>query len=150
VKYAAVLLAAAVVLLAVELGMGAWSFGEVPREDPCTAATPSLGGGFDAALQRIVLDGLNGAACRLHTTREQLVEVLGPSGTHPRQFSDEEIQQAVRAGLVHAIDEAEDRGDLPGIVATLLREAAKHAPVKFLVQGGTSLTDLLGQLLRGS
>jgi hypothetical protein len=150
VKYVAALLAAAVVLLAVELGMGAWSFGQVPREDPCTATTPSLGSGVDAALQRIVLDGLNGAACRLHTTREQLVEALGPSGTKPRQWSDRQIEEAVRAGLVHAIDEAEHRGDLPGIVATLLREAAKHAPLKFLIQGGTSLTDLLGQLLGGS
>jgi hypothetical protein len=143
-RYVAGLVAAAVVLLAVELGMGAWSFGEVHREDPCTAATPSLGSGFDAALQRIVLDGLNGAACRLHTTREQLVEALGG---HSGRWSDEQIQQAVRAGLVRAIDESEHRGDLPGIVATLLREAAKHAPVKFLVQGGSSLTDLLGQLL---
>ena len=49
-KVVAVLLAAAVVFLAVELAMGAWSFGEVPREDPCTATAPSLGGGFDAAV----------------------------------------------------------------------------------------------------
>lgn len=144
-KFIAALLAAAVVLLAVELGMGAWSFGEVRRQDPCTAKTPSLGSGFDATLQRIVLDGLNGAACRLHTTREQLVQALGPSESS--RWSPEEIQDAVRAGLVRAIDEAESRGDLPGIVATLLREAAKHAPIKFLVEGGTSLADLLGGLL---
>jgi len=31
----------------------------------------------------------------------------------------------------------------------LLGEARKHAPIKFLVEGGTSLTDLLGQLLGG-
>ena len=148
-KFIAALLAAAVVFMAVELAMGAWSFGEVRRENPCTARTPSLGSGFDAALQRIVLDGLNGAACRLHTTREQLVESLGPSGAHTRPWSDEQIQTAVRGGLVRAIDEAEQRGDLPGIAATLLREAAKHAPIKFLVEGGTSLTDLLGQLLGG-
>jgi hypothetical protein len=144
-KFIAALLAAAVVLVAVELGMGAWSFGEVRRQDPCTAKTPSLGSGFDAGLQRIVLDGLNGAACRLHTTREELVQALGPAQSS--RWSPEEIQDAVRAGLVRAIDEAETRGDLPGIAATLLREAAKHAPVKFLVEGGTSLADLLGGLL---
>ena len=137
------LLIAAVVFLAVELGMGAWGFGEVKRVDPCTATTPSLGGGFDAALQRIILDGLNGAACRLHTTREGLVEALGGGSN---RWSDEQIQVAVRVGLVHAIDEAEDRGDIPGIVAPLLREAAKHAPIKFLVENGSSITDLLGQL----
>jgi hypothetical protein len=146
VKYVAVLLAAAIVFLAVELGMGAWSFGAVKRVDPCTATTPSLGSGVDATLQRIVLDGLNGAACRLHTTREQLVQSLG-SG--PSRWSQEQIQAAVRAGLVQAIDRAEHRGDVPGILAGVLREAAKHAPIKFLVQNGTSITDLLGQLFGG-
>jgi hypothetical protein len=147
-KILAGLLAAAVVFLAIELGLGAWSFGEVSREDPCTATSPNLGGGVDAAIQRIVLDGLNGAACRLHTTREELVGSLGGSNTSG--FTDAQIEKAVRAGLVRAIDESEDRGDLPGVVAGLLREAAKHAPVKFLIEGGTSLTDLLGQLFGGA
>jgi hypothetical protein len=144
VKYIAVLLAAAVVFLAVELGMGAWGFGEVKRVDPCTATTPSLGSGFDAALQRIVLDGLNGAACRLHTTREQLVDSLGSKNA---RWSEEQIQAAVRVGLVGAIDKAEHRGEIPGIVAPLLREVAKHAPIKFLIQNGSSLTGLLGGIL---
>ena len=143
-KYIAVLLAAAVVFLAVELGMGAWGFGDVKRVDPCTATTPSLGSGFDAALQRIVLDGLNGAACRLHTTREQLVDSLGSKNA---RWSEEQIQAAVRVGLVGAIDRAEHRGEIPGIVAPLLREVAKHAPIKFLIQNGSSLTGLLGGIL---
>jgi hypothetical protein len=145
VKIVAVLLAAAVVFLAVELGLGAWGFGEVKRVDPCTATTPSLGSGVDATLQRIVLDGLNGAACRLHTTREELVQSLGSSGS--KRWSDEQIQVAVRAGLVQAIDKAEHRGDVPGILAGLLREAAKHAPVRFLIENGSGLSGLLGQLL---
>ena len=143
-KYIAVLLAAAVVFLTVELGIGAWGFGEVKRVDPCTATTPSLGSGFDAALQRIVLDGLNGAACRLHTTREQLVDSLGSKNA---RWSEEQIQAAVRVGLVGAIDKAEHRGEIPGIVAPLLREVAKHAPIKFLIQNGSSLTGLLGGIL---
>jgi hypothetical protein len=146
VKYVVGLLAAAVVFLALELGMGAWSFGEVKRVNPCTATTPSLGSGIDATLQRIVLDGLNGAACRLHTTREQLVESLG-SG--PSRWSDEQLQTAIRAGLVQAVDRAEQRGDVPGILAGLLREAAKRAPIKFLVENGASITGLLGQLFGG-
>ena len=141
-KIVAALLAAAVVLLAVELGLGAWGFGEVKRVDPCTATTPSLGSGVDATLQRIVLDGLNGAACRLHTTREELVDSLGSSGS--KRWSDEQIQVAVRAGLVQAIDKAENRGDVPGILAGLLRETAKHAPIKFLIENGSSLSGLLG------
>ena len=143
-KWIAGLLVAAVVFLAVELGMGAWGFGQVKRVDPCTTTTRSLGGGFDATLQRIILDGLNGAACRLHTTREVLVQSLGGGSS---RWSDEQVQQAVRIGLVQAIDKAERRGDVSGIVAPLLREAAKHAPIKFLIENGSSVTDLLGQLL---
>jgi hypothetical protein len=142
----AALVVAAVVFLGVELGMGAWGFGEVKKVDPCTATTPSLGSGLDASLQRIVLEGLNGAACKLHVSREQLVESLGSKGS--KQFSDAEIESAVRAGLIRAIDESDQRGDIPGPVAFLLREAAKHAPLKFLVQGGGSLSGLLGQLLQ--
>ena len=145
-RYVAVLLAAAVVFLVVELGMGAWSFGQVKRVDPCTAAAPNLGSGFDATAQRIVLDGLNAAACRLHTTREELVQSLR-SG--PSRWSDAQLQAAIRAGLVQAIDRAEHRGEVPGILAGLLRQAAKHAPIKFLVENGGSITGLLGQLLGG-
>lgn len=145
-KVVAGLVAAAVVLLAVELGTGAWSFGATRTENPCTAQSPDLGGGFDATLQRIVLDGLNGAACRLHTTREELVLSLRPSSGHRPRWDDETIQDAVRGGLVHAIDKAEDRGDLPGFIATVLREAARHAPVKVLISGGSRLSDLLGGL----
>jgi hypothetical protein len=146
VKWIIGLLVAAVVFLAIELGMGAWGFGQVKRVDPCTAKSPSRGGGIDAGLQRIILDGLNNAACRLHTTREGLVEALGGGSS---RWSDEQIQAAIRAGLVQAIDEAEDRGDVSGILAPILREAAKHAPIKFLVENGSSVSDLLGSLFGG-
>lgn len=148
-KAVAALAAAAVVLLAVELGMGAWSFGEVRAVNPCTAHTPSLGSGFDATLQRVVLDGLNGAACRLHTTREKLVLSLSPSSGEHLDWSPETIQRAVRSGLVQAIDEAQRRGDVPGLVADVLRVAAEHAPVRFLVEGGTNLSGFFGGLLKG-
>ena len=144
-KWVVALVVAAVVLLAVELGMGAWGFGEVKEVNACTATAPDLGGGVDAAIQRVVLDGLNGAACQLHLTREQLVEAIGSPAKSG--YTDAQIQAALRAGLVRAIDESEHRGDLPAPVAFLLREAAKHAPLKFLVQGGSSLSGLLGQLL---
>jgi len=49
--------------------------------------------------------------------------------------------------LTAAIDKAEHRGEIPGIVAPLLREVAKHAPIKFLIQNGSSLTGLLGGIL---
>ena len=48
-------------------------FGHTKLADPCTAKPAFAGGGIDGAVQRFALSGLNGAACSLHTTREELV-----------------------------------------------------------------------------
>jgi hypothetical protein len=144
-KLVAALLVAAVAFLAVELGMGAWNFGEPKRQNPCITHAQFHGSGIDAVFQRIVLDGLNGAACELHTTREQFVLSLQPSSGSHRRWDDETIQRAVRAGLVRSIDEAEQRGDVPSVIAPVLKAAAEHAPVKFLLEG-LDLRDLLGRL----
>jgi len=47
-----------------------------------------------------------------------------------------------RAGLLGAIDDAEQRGSLNAIVATILREVVERAPVQWLIDGGQGLADL--------
>jgi len=145
VKFVAALVAAAAAFLIVELSQGALHFGDQKRENACAQHAPYQGGGIDGVLQRIALDGLNGAACELHTTREELVLSLRASPSH-RRWSDETIQRAVRAGLVRAIDDAERRGDVPSLVAPLLRRAAEQAPVKTLIEGRFDLGSLLDSL----
>ena len=70
---------AAVTLIAVELALGALSVGEPRLADPCTSEPAFSGGGLDGAVQKFALTGLNGAACELHTTREELVLSFVPS-----------------------------------------------------------------------
>jgi hypothetical protein len=145
VRARATLLSAAGLLLVVELGMGAIGFGGSLSRDPCRAHSAYPGHGLDAAVQRVVIDGLYGAACDLGTTREQLVLSLSPSGGRRIRWDPATIQRAVRGGLERSIDEAERRGTLPGPVASALRFLAEHAPVRALVEG----SELLGRLLRG-
>ena len=52
----------------------------------------------------------------------------------------------MRSGLLRSIDEAEDRGSIGGLEARLMREVVERAPLDWLVQGGTSIADLLGGL----
>jgi len=93
------------------------------------------GGGVDATAQRIVLDGLARASCRLGVTREQLVLSLAPSsGEHLKQPTPK-VERALRTGLTNAVDAAEHRGELSGVVALLVREAVQHAPLDRLVEG---------------
>lgn len=136
------LLAAAVILVAVELGMGAIDTGSTVA-NPCKPRAPFPGGGIDATIQRVVLNGLDGAACRLHTTREELVLSLRSGGSGRVHFGKQKIEVAVRAGLLRAVDDAERRGDIPGFVAPIARRVIRTAPIDKLVQGGIRLSDLL-------
>jgi hypothetical protein len=133
----------ATVLIGVELANGAADAGALAVRNPCAARPAFPGEGFDAVLQRIVLDGLDGAACELGTTREELVLSLSPtSGVEPIPWDDETIEAAVRAGLLEAIGDAEERGSLNALVAFALRQLVQRAPVQWLVDGGQGIAGL--------
>ncbi len=135
----AALAAAAVALISVELGMGAIGFGEAHLANPCTS-TPHLSeGGFfgsiDKAVQDFALAGLSGAACSLHTTREELVLSFAPSlGTKKVRWDRATIRRALRGGFDRAAHEATK--DLPRVVgdavAFVLREGIAD-PLAYLL-----------------
>ena len=139
----AALLVAALALVAVELGKGAAHEPGPRLADPCGQRETHAGSGLDATIQRVVLDGLDGAACRLHTTREEFVLSLGGAAGRPRRWSRHTIEVALRAGLLRATDEAARRGDLPGFAIPFLRRLIETAPLDRLIHGGIGLSDLL-------
>jgi len=137
-----VLLVAAVAVVVAEVGKSA-ADGGVTVVNPCKSRASFPGHGIDATIQRVVLDGLGGAACRLHTTREELVLSLrGGSGS--RRWDRRTIDRALRAGLLRAVDEADRRGDIPGFLVPVVRRIVETVPLDKLVQGGISLKDLIG------
>jgi hypothetical protein len=137
------LLASGAVLVGVELARGALDEPSPKIANPCHAR-PGRSGGIDTTIQRIVLDGLDGAACRLHTTREELVLSIGGSSVAPRQWDEHTVEVALRAGLLRSVDAAERRGDVPSFLAPALRGLVERAPLDKLLRGGFSLSDLLG------
>ena len=92
---------AAVALIAVELGMGAIGFRDARLADPCTHLSEGgFFGSIDAAVQRFALSGLNGAACSLHASREELVLSFSPAlGTKKVRWDKKTIRRALRGGL---------------------------------------------------
>jgi hypothetical protein len=139
----AALLVSVAVLVAVELGKGALHEPAPKLANPCHPRGGRTGG-IDATIQRIVLDGLDGAACRLHTTREELVLSLAPESGVRRRWDEHTIEVAVRAGLLRSIDEAQRRGDIPDFVVPILRNFVEHAPIDQLVRGAINLGGLFG------
>jgi hypothetical protein len=129
----AVLLAAAAVLIVVELATGAIGFGKPKLADPCTDKPAFKGGGLDGEVQRFALSGLNGAACRLHTTREELVLSFVPAaGTKAVRWDRPTIDSALRAGFQQAFKDTEDRG-LAGYVIGHILEVVVGAPLDFFL-----------------
>jgi hypothetical protein len=111
---------AAVALIVVELSLGALSAGETHLADPCTSKPAFEGGGVDGAVQRFALEGLNGAACELHTTREELVLSFVPAaGVDSVRWNRATIERALRAGFDRAAEDV--AGD--GLAGRLLEEA---------------------------
>jgi hypothetical protein len=134
----ALLFALAAVLVAREFADGAAHAGRVHLADPCR---PRAFAG--SVIQRVVLNGLDGAACRLHMSREQLVLSVGSTSPFHTHWSKQKIEVALRAGLLRAVDDAERRGDIPSLLAEPIRKFIRTAPLDRLVSGGISLGDLL-------
>ena len=137
------LLLAGVALVAVELGLGALNEPSPKIANPCQ---PRAGrtGGIDTTIQRIVIDGLDGAACRLHTTREELVLSIGGGSAAPRHWDEHTIEVALRAGLLRSVDASVQRGDVPSFLAPALRGLVERLPLEKLIRGRISLKDLIG------
>lgn len=139
-----VLLAGGAGLLAFELADGSLSYGEETVADPCLPRAPFPGEGIDATVQRIALDGLDGAACALGTTREELVLSFEPrTGVDPIPWDEETIEAALRSGLLRAVDEAERRDSIGAVTALVLRELIERAPLEFLIGGAAGIAELL-------
>jgi hypothetical protein len=150
-------LAASVVLAIVYLAAGGASY--EPREvaDPCDPRPLEPAEGVEGQLQQLALSGLDGAACSLQVTREDLVLALADPKSRERfldehYVSDETLEEAVRSGLQRALDDAERTGEISGIEATLFQEAIDAAPVSAVVdllqsEPGRKGLELLGGVI---
>jgi hypothetical protein len=135
---AAIAVSAALVIAAI--ARGGLDRGEVHLANPCRPRAPLAAAGTSGAIERVVLDGLDGAACRLRVSRERLVVGLATDDDRRRLFgsgrvADDRVEQAVRAGLRRAIDDAARRGQIDGLDLRLLRAAADHLPISELMRG---------------
>jgi hypothetical protein len=96
-------------VLGVQLAGGGGDFVPLRAADPCAVrAVTSVSTGLDALTERLVVLGLDGAACRLGVTREALTLQLA----QPGRRADAQVD-ALRAGLLHAVDQMKAAGSLP-------------------------------------
>jgi len=124
-------LVAAVIVPYLTLGGG--SFEPTPVADPCEPRDRRDPDGLGETIERIALTAVDGVACELGVSREDLVlalrseEALAAFSTS-RGIDRAELERAITDGLVNAVDDADKAGSLPGFVAPLVRRAAEEVP----------------------
>jgi hypothetical protein len=138
--------AAAVALVVLYLALGGASYAPAKVADPCAPRDWRDPQGFEEVAEQIVLSGLDGAACELHVSREEMVLALADRESRERfarqhGISDQRLEELVRAGLLRAIDDAEGADAIDSTVAGFLRRIVPRIPVD-------ELLDLLEQIPR--
>jgi len=141
-------LGAVAVVLVPYLALGGASFEPTPVADPCVTREWRDPDDPQALLEQIVLSALDGAACELRVTREDLViavkdEASLDSFAREQGLSRDDAERAVHDGLERAIGDAEKADALPGFAVSLLRRAIESLPPWLLLEAIESLAGIV-------
>jgi AcrR family transcriptional regulator len=130
--------AAAMALVVVYLALGGASYAPAKVADPCEPRDWRDPQGVEEVAEQIALSGLDGAACELDVSREEMVLALANSDSRAQfarehGISNERLEELVRDGLLRAIDDAEQADALNSTLADLLRGIVRNIPVDELL-----------------
>jgi hypothetical protein len=140
---------AAVALIGIYLAAGGSSYTPAKTQDPCKQRPWRNPEGLQQIAEQFTLSALDGAACQLGVSRETLARALAtPEArehfTDRYNISDAKLARAVRAGLLRAVDDAEEAGALNPLLAAPLRETLRNIPLDQaieLINNAESLLD---------
>jgi hypothetical protein len=140
---------AALALVLVYLAAGGASYTPAKVQNPCEHRPWRNPEGLQQIAEQFSLSALDGAACELGVTRETLARALSTPESRERftqryGIDDAELARAIRAGLLRAVDDAEEAGALNPIIGVPLRETLRRIPVDEaieLIQNARSLLD---------
>ncbi len=137
---------ASLALVVTSLALGGAGYEPSPVQDPCQPRAWRSPDNLDEIAQQLTLSTLDGVACELHVSRETVVLALGTPEGRAEFANDPRLADALRAGLLRAVDDAERAGAIPGILADALRQAIHSLPADQLVAAARNAGALLDQL----
>jgi hypothetical protein len=126
--------AAVAALVLLYLALGGASYAPAKVADPCAPRDWRDPQGVEEVAEQIVLSALDGAACELHVSREDMVLALADKDSR-EQFarehgiSEQRLEQLIHDGLVRSIDDAENAGALNSTFAGILRGIVRNVPL---------------------
>jgi hypothetical protein len=130
---------ASLVLVGAYLAAGGSSYEPEKVQNPCQPRPWSDPQNLGQIANQFTISALDGAACKLGVSRETLAQALAtPEGrerfTKRYGIDDEKLAKAIRAGLVRAVDDAEEAGALSPFIAVPLRRAVQGIPLEQAIE----------------
>lgn len=143
-----VALGAVAAVLVPYLALGGASYEPTPVADPCVVRDWRDPRGVQTVLEQVALSALDGAACELGVSREDLVLAVRDEASLDafaleHGISRAEAEQVVENGLERALDDAEEADALPAFVGSLARRAVEALPPWLVLDALESLRRLL-------
>lgn len=130
-------------VIGVQLANGGGTFEPLKPADPCAPrVVTSQSRGIDGLTERLVLLGIDGAACRLHVSRETFTLELAQTDTP----SDAEVA-ALHDGLLSAVRRMKADGSLPP-ASDLVDEALDSADLNSFLK--TAIRALPGSVVNAA
>ena len=146
------------VLVGAYLAAGGSSYAPAKTQDPCQPRAWSNPQGLGEIANQFSISALDGAACQLGVSRETLARALATPEARERfseryGIDDEKLARAIRAGLLRAIDDAEEAGALSPFIAGPLRGTIEKIPLERaieLINNADSFLGNAGSILRNA
>ena len=144
-----VAVAAGCALVGAYVALGGTSYEPSPVANPCSPRPPRPTEGTGERIEVVLLAAADGTACRLGVSREELVLALRSVDdldalARKEGKSRDELEDALRAGLVRAVDAGESQDLIGGTTASALRFAADHLPLGILLSILRGASSILG------
>lgn len=138
---------ASLVLVGAYLAAGGSSYTPEKTQNPCKPRPWSNPQSLGEIANQFTNSALDGAACQLGVSREALARALATPEARKRfteryGITDAKLAKAIRAGLLRAVDDAEEAGALSPFLAAPLRETLQRIPLQEaieLIQNARSL-----------
>lgn len=130
---------ASLVLVGTYLAAGGASYTPEKTQNPCKPRPWSNPQSLGEIANQFTTSALDGAACRLGVSREALARALATPEARKRfaeryGITDAKLAKAIRAGLLRAVDDAEEAGALSPFLAAPLREALQRIPLQEAIE----------------
>jgi hypothetical protein len=142
---------ASLLLVGAYLAAGGSSYEPEKVQDPCQPRPWSNPQSLGQIANQFTISALDGAACKLGVSRETLARALATPEARERfteryGIDDEKLARAIRAGLVRAVDDAEEAGALSPLLAAPLRETLQRIPLDQAIEIINDAQGLLGDV----